>query len=539
MTSLSLEALFTSPRAGFGIVTASPLQRAICRLIEGFPLGDLADHDDVIEAVGDVSALAARPTEIDLLAGIRTGKTRLAACLALYASQTVDVGHLATGEIPRVSVISLRLDQARVCLDQLIGTMQASAALRPLLLEEPRSDVLLLRHPTGRPIEVAIVAGARAGGSLVARWSAGAIFDEAPRMVGSDDGAVVNFDDARRAVLGRLLPGAQLIAIGSPWAPFGPMYERCQERWRRPTATHVVIKATGPALNPVWWTPERCEALRASDPIAYVTDVLADFADPESTFLSSAEIRRATREAPLVLPPTSRRRYLAAMDPGTRGNAWALIVLAGYVDDEGVPRYEVARANQWVGSSAVPLSPSATLAQIATVLGPYGNPPLLTDQHSADAIRDIGARAGLKVHIMHVGSGVSSATSANRNALFERLKGVLAEGTIELPPDPILTRDLTSVRRRLTQTGISYVLPRTSDGRHADYVPALALALHGFPDAESSRRQAALAAKQEMVARGLAGFGYGAPGERERYEAEDRARLWRLLSDHSPTQTAL
>ena len=44
----------------------------------------------------------------------------------------------------------------------------------------------------------------------------------------------------------------------------------------------------------------------------------------------------------------------------------------------------------------------------------------------------------------------------------------------------MLLRDLASVRRRVTQAGLTYHLPKTPDGRHADYVPALALALSAF-----------------------------------------------------------
>jgi hypothetical protein len=49
-------------------------------------------------------------------------------------------------------------------------------------------------------------------------------------MAGQEDG-VVNLDDARSAVLGRILPGSQLLYIGSPWAPFGPVYSMVQEFW--------------------------------------------------------------------------------------------------------------------------------------------------------------------------------------------------------------------------------------------------------------------------------------------------------------------
>ena len=49
----SLEGLMTH-EDGFGLDTATPLQRAIFRIAGGDPLEELADHPDVIEALGGV-----------------------------------------------------------------------------------------------------------------------------------------------------------------------------------------------------------------------------------------------------------------------------------------------------------------------------------------------------------------------------------------------------------------------------------------------------------------------------------------------------
>ena len=495
--SFTLEELLTSP-AGFGLTTPSPLQRAICRVTEGLPLGELVCDPTVIDAMGDVSALSGiRPREIDILSGVRTGKSRFAACLALHASQSVDVRHLAPGETPRVSVVSLTVDLGRVVFDHLAGTIAASPLLRKLVIDEPTADSVFVRHPCGRPVEIKVVAGARAGASLVARWSAGCVFDEFPRMVGSDDGAIVNFDDARRAVLGRLLTGAQITSVGSPWAPFGPAYNRAQEFWRKPSAELVVIKAPAPAMNPVWWTPARCEALKKSDETAYTTDVLAEFADPESAFITAGEIKVARRESPAVRPPRTVRQYIAAIDPGTRGNSWPLVILSARRDAENVARFEVVLATQWTGSRLHPLSPDAVFQAVARLVKPYGISTVISDQHSADAYIDLATRFDLQLAIKQI-------TAQNRNGLFERMKGLFETGTIEIPPDPVFCGDLASIRRRLTATGLTYHLPRTADGRHADYAIALALAVSGFPDAPTSSAANSFVDRSVRVLRELA-----------------------------------
>lgn len=459
----SLETLFTHP-AAFGLTTASPLQRAVCRVIDGRPLGKLAEREEVRAAFGDVEALpTVRPAEVLLLSGIRTAKSLIAAATAVRASQTCDLSRLGPGETPRVSVVSLTVDLSRVVYQHIVGNVTAQPALRSLLVGEPTADTIVLRHPSGRPVEIRVVAGARAGASLVARWSAGCIFDEAPRMVGAEE-HVVNYDDCRAAVIGRLLPGAQVISIGSPWAPFGPIYQRVTERFGKPGRDLVVIRASAPAMNPVTWTPEKVEELRRTDPTVYRTDVLGEFVDPESSLIPLSDIEKATRSGPRELPPLAHHEYFATIDPATRGNAWTLNVAT--LDPKG--KLVVALARQWVGTQEKPLSPRSTLLEVREACAPYRVDVVRTDQFSSDALKDIGRAVGL--HLVEV-----VVTGPLKVELFGRFATRLAQGEVELPPDPAVRTDLLNVRRRVTQAGVAIDLPKTSDGRHCDYAASLAL----------------------------------------------------------------
>jgi hypothetical protein len=464
------EHLLTSPD-GFGITTATPAQRAACRIIDGRPLGELANDPAAVQLVGGASALSALPSErgivppeVVFLAAIRCAKTIIATCAAIRMALTVDVSRLGPGEVPRVSVVSLKLDLAQVAYGLAVETIRASKTLGPLLTSD-KAGVLTVRHPTGRPVELAIVAGARAGSGLVSRWAAGVIFDEAPRMSGADD-AVVNLDDARTAVQGRLLPGAQILYIGSPWAPFGPVYKLVQERWQKPTDTMVVLRGTGPMLNPVTWTPERCEKLRQSNPAAYTTDVLGEFADPEAGMFSPVAIASSTRVAPLELPLDRECTYAAAIDPSegsATGNAWTLVIVERR--DGPRTRYRVALAREFRG-----VRPVQCWQEIAACCDRYGVSECVTDQYAAAANADLAAQHGLELD-------VRPATAASKLEDFTNLQTLLHSDCIELPPDEQLRADLASVRRRATQSGMAIVLPRTGDGRHCDYAPALVAAV--------------------------------------------------------------
>lgn len=462
--SFDLETVLTS-KSGFGLVTASPLQRAICRIADGLPLGELANDPDVRTAINcDASALPGRiPSELYLLSGVRCGKSLFAAALAVRATQIVDVSKLGAGEIPRVSVLALSLDSAKPILQHIRGALMSSA-LKGLQLSDVETEGVTLRHPTGRPVEIKIVAGAKAGGSLVSRWSAGAIFDEAPRMQGAEDG-VVNFEHGRDAVAGRLLPGAQLVALGSPWAPFGPIYDVVEEFWGKPDEHRVVIRGTGPSMNRSWWTPERCAALEKKNAVAYRTDVLGEFADPEGGLIAPEDLEAVTIGPSDALDALAASPgWVAAMDPssgGSKRNAWTLVLARALADGNVL----VGHAEEWRG-----LSPDDTLQKIGDLLERFGLSEVFSDQYSAAALNDLARKRGFTVT-------QRTTTAATKLAMFDDLAALVSSKRIGIVKHLGLLSDLAAVRRRITQAGASIHLPKTTDGRHCDFAPSVALAV--------------------------------------------------------------
>ncbi len=461
----SLEWKLTDPLA-FGLTTASNCQRAVCRIADGVDLGGLATDREVLAALGGTcdGLPSVRPLEMFLISGIRTAKSLTAACGAFHMATTCDVSSLRPGEIPRVSVVSLKKDNADVIMNHLVGSVQSSPLLRPFLMGEPSDSGLMLRHPTGRPVEVCVVAGSRAGASLVSRWSAGCIFDEFPRMVGGDDG-VVNWDDSRQAVLLRLLRGCQLWHIGSPWAPYGPAYEAVTEHHGKPSPQRVVFRATAPQMNPVYWTPERVAEARMADADAAKTDIDAEFATPEAAMFSLSSITACTRKLPLHILPKPGHTYYAAMDPATRGNGWTLAV-ATRENGKAV----VVRADEWIGSRDVPLDPAEVLLEVAKILGPYGVRTVHSDQVMGDALIRLARDAGLSLSQWTI-------PRVQQAQKFLAIRTQMDLGKVDLPPVPHLRTDLLHIRKRVTPTGVTVDYPMTSDGRHCDFGPALMLVL--------------------------------------------------------------
>jgi hypothetical protein len=462
----SLEELFTS-ELGFGVTTATPMQRAILRAIQGVPLGDLATPE-VLKAFGGVLPTK-RPKEVCILSGIRGGKTLIADATAVFSTQHVrlDTGagkSMRPGEVPRFSVVSRTTELAKKSFSYIKGALLSREALRDLLIGEPTSDSVTLRHPSGTPIEIKVVPASTAGSSLISDWSAGVIFDEAPRYASEEEGASINLEDMIRAVAGRLLDGALIMYIGSPWGQVGTVYNIVTQNEGIQDAPVMIVRATGPQMNPMNWTPERCEELRIRNPDAYLTDVLAQFRDPETALLSAASVDACSRAEPLVIEPAPEGVYTAVMDPAMRGNSWSL----GIADTADNMRFRVCLTMQWTGSASAPLNSFDVLREMKPVLERYRIATLMTDQYSADALRDIGRELGINISIITI-------TPVIKAQMYESMRTRFDAGMLEIPADPQLRSDLLGVKKILTSGGAKYRPAMTADGRHGDLAAMLAL----------------------------------------------------------------
>lgn len=490
----SLEHLVTSPD-GFGLDTATNVQRAYCWVLQDNTIPDKYWADENVQKTfGGVRPTARSPhmaREVLLLAGVRGAKTLIcaAACVWFALKVRLDVGvgrYLKRGERPRVSLVAARADNAREAYNYVRGALTEQPKLQPLLRGEPKRDWLTVLHPSGREIDIKVVAmSAKQGVNLVSRWSAGVLFDEAPRMVADDAEGKVNLDGMVRGVRTRMLAGAPIMYIGSPVGAIGYVYKLFNDNFGKDPNRITVGRSRGSWLNPTHWTPERIESLK-NNPLTYddyLTDECAEFRDVETQMFSSVMVDKATRADPIVVPPDERRKYTAVMDPGTRGNAWALIV----AETEDNVRFRVVLAHEWQGSAMQPLNTYQVLAETRDMLKPYGLTTVTTDQWASDPIRDIALTLGLGVSPMPF-------TAQNKYKRYKAVQTRLNSGLLELPPIENVRKDLLGVKQLVLGSGdLKIRLPETEDGRHCDFAAVLALLCGGYleeTDLERTEREA-------------------------------------------------
>lgn len=508
--SVSLETLLTSP-AFFGLTTATPVQRAKCRLVSGEPLGALASHPDVIAMLNSEASLPTdAPREVLDVSASRVGKSLFGAALIVHASQSIDVSSVSLGDIIRFHVAALKLDGTRAVMTHLVNHLVAKPALRALLIGKPDEATttgVRLRHPSGREIEVEPVPIDRAGGSALSVYSAGALVDEYPRMVGADDG-VKNADHFRDAVLGRMLPGAQFFATGSPWQPFGPAFDAVTKHWGKPTSDLVVLRTTGQAANPSWWTPARCAELERRNPIAYRTDCLAEFADGEASVFPTASIEAAFRATPALVIDAGDPVIVLDASAG-RHDSWTYAVVqwvtphpgheflkGDHIDERtgellardayeirtpdgervANPEYSQSRpmlvfleVGGWDGAFGQRLAADELVNEVARVARRCGAREVHADQFENYALASMFQRHSLRYHVHHW-------TAASKTTGVDRARSLLVAGQIVFPAHDRLRRELQRFRQRATAGGFSYVVPGQGHGDYASLLVTAAMA---------------------------------------------------------------
>jgi hypothetical protein len=469
--AITLEELLTAA-AGFGLTKASPLQRAIARASDGRALDDVLEADDcrkhfgcTLEELG-----AALPVLVVVVAGVRGGKSLMAAAAALKAALTADLSQLMPHEIARAAIIAPTVDNATATFRLLVGAIHGSPHLRRLLASEPTSEAVMIRREDGRIVEIIVVAAHRGAVTVRSRWLVAFVLDEVALFGIESTGAAVNAEELLRAAETRLVKGGQGWLISSPYGPQGLLHQLWKDHFGKPGRV-LVVHAPTLAMNPSF-DAEQVEAIRKRDPDAAAREYDAEWIDADTALLSSVHVDAAIRKGLAELPPEPHHFYAGALDPAFRGNGFTLVITTRkFVDEQRLrTRQVVVLARQWLGSKAQPLSPSTVLSEIAEMCRLYRVTSVESDQYSLDAIRDIARQYDL-----HVFS--RTMTSQRKLELFEGLRNKLAEGLLELPPDPVVRGDLLSVRKKVGQAGVTIELPKTANGRHSDYAPSLALAV--------------------------------------------------------------
>jgi len=364
--------------------------------------------------------------------GRRGGKSRVAALLATYLACFRHYRRiLAAGEVGTLPIVAADRRQARTVMGYVKGLLHGCPMLAQLVVHETAESVEL---STGCRIEIHTASWRSLRGYTVV----GCVLDEIA-FWRSEDSANPDHEivGALRPAMGTV-PGAVLVAISSPYARRGIMWEQYQRHHGKDGDDVLVWQADTASMNP---SVDRqvIEAAYEADPDAAAAEYGGQFRRDLEAFVSVEVIAAATITGRFELPPTDRVRYAAFADP-SGGSADSFTVAVSHSEQRGDDWTVVLDA---VREIVPPFSPDSAVAEITSLLKTYGCRHVLADRFAGVWVVEAFARHGIHCE----------QSADPKSTIYGNVLPLLNAGRVELLDLPRLRAQLLGLERRTGRSG--------------------------------------------------------------------------------------
>ena len=261
------------------------------------------------ETFGTVAGARAVPTrrvrELWCICGRRSGKSRIAAAIAVYLALFIK-HRLAKGEVGMCLVLAGSMDQARAVFGYVRGLLEATpvlwaevAAIKRFEIELKNGIVIAVHSNSFRTVR---------GRSLV-----GCVFDEVAFW--RDETSAQPDIETYRAVLPSLATtDGLLIGISTPYRKLGLLHQKHRDHFAQNDNDILVVQGSSKMFNATL-SDAAIAAQREADPTGAVAEWDALFRSDIAAFLDDELIDGAVEYGrPLELPPQPNTIYRAFVD---------------------------------------------------------------------------------------------------------------------------------------------------------------------------------------------------------------------------------
>jgi hypothetical protein len=454
---VTLEEFAVDPQLG-GFSEASQAQRLVMRLLDGLPPADREQHGIFRRIAGRAwrKDLLVPRRVVSLVMGVSSGKSLIAALFLAHRALFADLSGLRPGQRGLGLLVAPDTRLAAIPLAYARGIVETSALVRAEVEGEPTGDSVRFARGT----EIAVLPATIGGRGVRGRRFVGAVAEEVAFF--RDRDFVVNDQEIVRAIRPRLMPGAQLVGISTPWRKTGWLYQLWRDEFCR-SERALVLQAPTAVMRPDLSERELREEF-SDDPAAAATELGAEFLENVSGLFGAGELEEVVDAGVRRRDPIDGFQYAAATDPsGLRNDPWAFTVLGR--KGERVVQFTL---RSWRPGTAV----ERVVDEIRAELLRFGLRSVASDQFGSEVTKAHFDRADVALLEMPFTSGAGSPKTLGFRALRELVLG----GRIRLVDDGEQTRELQLLEvTRLSGGGERVAAP----GRlHDDKACALALAVH-------------------------------------------------------------
>ena len=389
-----------------------------------------------------------RVRELWAIVGRRSGKSRMAAALAVFLATMTDAHkRLAAGEQGYVLVLAPSQSQARVIFNYALGFIEASALLTSQINATTRDEIRLANGVT-------IACHPNSFRTVRGRTLLGCIFDESA-FWRSEESANPDREVYRAALPALSTTHGMLIGIGSPYRRAGLLHQRHRDHFGQNTSGVLVVQGDSLTFNPTL-DAEIVAAAEEDDPEAAQAEWHGLFRADISALLDDQIIDRAVDlSRPMELPPIRGKPYVCFHDPsGGRRDATALCI--GHV--EGKDKTFVA---DMVRGISAPHDPRQAVREFAVLAREYSVRRIYGDAYGGDWVSSAWQEFQLPYQ----------RADLNRSEIYMEALPVFARGGLKMPNHGKLLKELRTLERRTHRSGRDSV--DHGIGGHDDHANAL------------------------------------------------------------------
>ena len=351
-----------------------------------FGLG-IAMSEDERAAFAEIAGGRAPPTrrvaELWAVVGRRSGKTRMAAAVAVFIA-AIERHKLAPGEVGYVLLLAASKDQAKVAFQYVTAFLQRSPVLRQQIESITANEVRLKGD---------IIIGVHAGSYRTIRGrSLLAVVGDETAFWRDESSAQPDLEIFRACAPALAATGGIWIGISTGYRKIGLLYQRWRDHFGQDSSDILVVSGNSLSFNPSL-SAEDVERAKAADPEAAGSEWDGEFRSDIAAFLDDATIDAAIDfSRPVELPPRAALRYGAFVDPsGGRHDHFTLCIGHEQQDgDDEVWNCDVIRGR------APPFDPSTVVAEYAKLLGEYGIKQVTGDNYSGEWAASAFESEGIK-----------------------------------------------------------------------------------------------------------------------------------------------
>jgi len=409
----------------------------------GRPL-DEAELEVFRTVAGDRAPPDHRMRELWAIAGRRSGKSRMAAAVAVYLA-LFQKHKLAPGEKGVALVLAASVDQARTVFGYVRGFLEASPALAREVAGVKRFEIELRNG-------IVIAVHSNSYRTVRGRTVVAAVFDEVAFW--RDETTATPDAEVYSAVLpGLATTGGMLIGISTPYRKLGLLHQKHRDHFGVDGDGVLVVQGASKTFNPSL-ADATIAAQCAADPTAAGAEWDAEFRSDISAFLDDELIDAAIDHGrPLELSPVDGVIYRAFVD-AAGGGPDSYTISIGHKEGD-VYIIEVVRGTS--GKS----DPQSVTEEYAKLCRQYRIRSVTGDNYARDWV----AGAWRKLGFEYIRS------PRPKGAIYLESLPVFTRGLARLPNNARLIRELRLLERRTHRSGKDTVEhPRNGHDDHANVV---------------------------------------------------------------------